>query len=81
MGSTDTPQTLAEMRRGMNVTVTSFVEGDDGILRKILSLGIAPGDEILVLSAWPAVVFELGSTSYALDIEIAKRIRVTATTH
>ncbi|MEE2886860.1 MAG: FeoA family protein [Planctomycetota bacterium] len=81
MGSTDTPETLADMRRGMNAMVTSFVEGDDGILRKILSLGIAPGDEILVLSTWPAVVFELGSTSYALDVEIAKRIRVTATTH
>lgn len=73
------PDTLADMPKGMNVTVTSFAEGDDDVLRKILSLGIVPGDEILVLSTWPAIVFELGSTSYALDVEIAKRIRVTAT--
>ena len=78
MSRADTPETLAEMPRGMNATVTSFVEDDDAVLRKILSLGIAPGDEILVLATWPSIVFELGSTSYALDFEIAKRIRVTA---
>ena len=77
MSSVDPAKTLAELRSGMNATVTSFVEEDESALRKILSLGIVPGDDLLVLSTWPAVVFELGSTSYALDIEIAKRIRVT----
>jgi len=61
----------------MNATVTGFVESDESVLRKILSLGIAPGDGLLVLSSWPAVVFEVGSTSYAIDTEIAKKIRVT----
>ena len=79
MSAADPTKTLAELRPGMNATVTSFVEEDENVLRKILSLGIVPGDDLLVLSTWPAVVFELGSTSYALDIEIAKGICVTST--
>ena len=79
MNSAESTKTLADLRPGVNATVTSFVESDESILRKILSLGIVPGDDLLVLSSWPAVVFELGSTSYAIDTEIAKRIRVTTT--
>jgi Fe2+ transport system protein FeoA len=60
------------------VTVTGFVEGDEDAVRKIIALGIIPGDVLGVLATWPTVVFELGSTSYALDSELAGRILVTA---
>lgn len=70
--------TLANIRAGVNVTVTGFVDGDEDAVRKILALGIIPGDVLEVLATWPTVVFELGSTSYALDSELAGRILVTA---
>lgn len=73
-------KTLADIRSGVNVTVTGFVAGDEDAVRKILSLGIIPGDSLEVLATWPTVVFELGSTSYALDSELAGRILVTPTT-
>jgi Fe2+ transport system protein FeoA len=63
---------------GVNATVAGFVEGDDDAVRKILALGIVPGDELRLLSTWPAFVFELGSTSFAIDVELAERILVTA---
>lgn len=69
-------ETLANVRSGVNVTVTGFVEGDEDAVRKILALGIVPGDALRVLSTWPSVVFEVGSTSYALDSELAARILV-----
>ena len=72
--------TLANIRSGVNVTVTGFVDGDEGAVSKILALGIIPGDVLLVLAAWPAVVFAVGSTRYALDNELAARILVTAET-
>lgn len=68
------------LRAGMNATVAGFVEGDDDAVRKILALGIVPGDELQLLKTWPAFVFELGSTSYAVDVELAQRILVTAIT-
>lgn len=73
-------KTLADIRSGVNVTVTGFVDGDEDAVRKILSLGIIPGDVLEVLATWPTVVFEVGSTSYALDSELAGRILVTETT-
>ena len=73
-------RTLDQIPRGSSATVTGFVEGDDEAVRKILSLGIAPGDVLKVLATWPSVVFELGSTSYALDSELAGRILVTTET-
>lgn len=73
-------KTLADIRSGVNVTVTGFVGGDEDAVRKILSLGIIPGDALQVLATWPSVVFEIGSTSYALDSELAGRILVIAPT-
>ena len=70
-------KTLASLKSGTLATVTGVVEDDEDAVRKILALGIVPGDEVLVLSTWPAVVFELGSTSYALDSELARQILVT----
>ena len=72
-------KTLANIRSGVNVTVTGFVDDDADAVRKILSLGIIPGDALQVLSTWPAVVFEVGTTSYALDSELAGRILVAET--
>ena len=72
-------KTLADIRSGVNVTVTGFVDGDEDAVRKILSLGIIPGDELAVLATWPTVVFEVGPTSYALDSELAGRILVAQT--
>jgi Fe2+ transport system protein FeoA len=73
-------QTLAMSSAGVNVTITGFVEGDDEAVRKLLALGLVPGDALRLLSTWPAFVFELGSTSYAVDTELAQRILVTETT-
>ena len=70
-------QSLAELEKGAQATVTGFVEGDESAVRKILALGIAPGDELLVLAKFPSVIFELGSTSYAIDDELAGRILVS----
>ena len=81
MGSADTATTLDQLKNGVRATVTGLAEDDEDAVRKILSLGIVPGDEILVLATWPAIVFELGSTSYALDVDLARRIRAIPTTN
>lgn len=81
MGLAETAITLDQLSKGVRATVTAIAEDDEDAVRKILSLGIVPGDEILVLATWPAIVFELGSTSYALDVELARRIRAIPITN
>ena len=70
-------EALTELPKGAVATVTGFVEGDETGVRKLLALGIAPGDELLVLAKYPSVVFELGSTSYAIDDELATLVLVS----
>ena len=62
---------LTSVRAGKAVTVTGFVEGDEHAVRKILALGIIPGDRIDVLATNPAFLIEIGSAQYAIDSELA----------
>jgi len=68
--------TLAELRAGDRATVTGFTEGDDHALRKLLALGLAPGDQILLRRRWPVFVFDLGGSSFAIDATLAARVLV-----
>ncbi|MCC6672076.1 MAG: ferrous iron transport protein A [Planctomycetes bacterium] len=67
---------LSELARGDTALVLGFVTSDEGAIRKLLALGLAPGDEIRVLATWPAFLLELGVNSYALDRELASHVLV-----
>lgn len=69
--------TLAQLKKGSTATVTAFAESDPEAVRKLLSLGLVPGDRLLVLARWPAVVFEVGASCLALDAELASRVFVS----
>jgi Fe2+ transport system protein FeoA len=69
------PTTLASLRAGAVAVVTGFA-ADDEAMRKLLALGIVPGDRLRLRATWPAFVFELGATSYALDRELARAVQV-----
>ena len=71
--------TLADLRAGDRATVTGFVEGDEPLLRKLLALGLAPGDRIVLRRRWPVFVFELGPSSFAIDGVLAARVLVEPT--
>jgi Fe2+ transport system protein FeoA len=73
----DPTVTLKSLKPGSTGRVTGFVGGEEEAMRKLLALGVTPGDVLHVLSGWPAIVFEVGSTSIALDDELAAIILVT----
>lgn len=69
---------LTSLHRGAMVVVTGFVGDDDNAIRKLLALGIVPGDHLVLRATYPVYILELGSTSYALDRELADRILVAS---
>jgi Fe2+ transport system protein FeoA len=75
LGVTD--RRLSELRPGCTVTVTRFAEEDEEQLTKLLALGIVPGDRLRLRATRPAFVFDIGSSSYAVDRELAARIYVS----
>ncbi len=62
------------MRPGEAGTIHALDTTDPDALRKILSLGIVPGERIELIRRTPAVVFAIGASQFALDRELASRI-------
>lgn len=69
--------TLAALTKGAVATVIGFAEGNDEAVRKLLALGVAPGDKLRILATGHACMFEVGSARYAIDRELATRVLVT----
>jgi Fe2+ transport system protein FeoA len=68
--------TLAELHAGERAVVTGFVADDEHLLRKLLAIGLAPGDRLTLRRRWPVFVFDAGATSFAIDGELARRVTV-----
>jgi Fe2+ transport system protein FeoA len=47
-----------------------------GGAERLTVLGVLPGTEIEVIRVWPAVVFQLGNSQFAVDEELAGLILV-----
>lgn len=70
--------TLAELAPGARGTVMGLLhERQRGSQAERLTvLGVLPGTEIEVIRCWPAVVFQLGHSQFAVDEELAGLILV-----
>ncbi len=49
---------------------------DKEILKKLIAMGILPGNEIKLLHRFPSFVFEMGKTNFAIDKDLAENIYV-----
>jgi len=74
--------TLAEMSVGQKARVLYLAGLQHSDIHKLLSLGIIPGQEIVLHQNSPAFIVKAGETNIALDKEIASKIYVRpADTH
>lgn len=67
---------LSQLRPGQHARVESIDEENRDDLRKVLTLGILPGDDVELIRRSPSVVFAHGATQFALDARLASCIRV-----
>lgn len=67
---------LAALAEGEHAHVTCLDEADVGALRKLAAMGVLPGAEIVLLQRRPVFVFRLGYAEFAVDAELAGRVRV-----
>ena len=77
-GDTGAPPatTLAGLRAGERAIVTGFASDDENLLRKLLGIGLAPGDRVVLRRRWPVFVFDAGATTFAIDEKLASRVNV-----
>ena len=67
---------LKEMARGALGKVSYINTQDKDILKKLISMGVLPGNQIRLLHRFPSFVFEMNNSSFAIDKDLAENIFV-----
>ncbi len=72
--STEDLRPLSDLKPGEKGKVRDIP--NEEILRKVLSLGIYPGDTLLVIRKKPLIVFRIGASQFTFDHRLASGIYV-----
>jgi Fe2+ transport system protein FeoA len=75
--------TLADLLPGQSATVLGLKnDSAQGTkVRKYLAMGLVPGAEITLVQRFPAYVFEMGYSQFAIDREMASIVLVKVEGH
>ena len=79
VSSTRLVSPLSQLLDGQNGKVAYIYAPKLDQLQKLTAMGILPGAEISVLQSFPAHVFQVGQTQFAVDREVADAIYVRLT--
>ncbi len=67
---------LSEMKKGQKGKIAYVHTSDREMLRKIMAMGALPGLAVTLLQQFPSPVFQVGESQFAVDRELADKIRV-----
>ena len=67
---------LTRLSVGDRAFVTGLAGDYAAPLAHLVAVGVVPGTELTLLQRYPAFVFRIGNTEFALDEGLARRIRV-----
>ncbi|MBI4502502.1 MAG: ferrous iron transport protein A [Gemmatimonadetes bacterium] len=67
---------LTDLALGERACVTELSGFYDAPAAHLVAVGVLPGTELTLLQRYPAFVFRVGNTEFAVDEGLARRIRV-----
>ncbi|MBN2544264.1 MAG: metal-dependent transcriptional regulator, partial [Spirochaetes bacterium] len=67
---------LSKLKTKQNGKIAYLNTENNDILKKIMNMGILPGLSIILMQKFPAIVFKIGESQFAIDSEIADKIYV-----
>lgn len=67
---------LSDLEPGEGGRVAYLLTGGDSRMRELMAIGAVPGVTIRLISRFPAYVFALGESEFAVDEELAKTVYV-----
>ena len=67
---------LADLPPGQSGTISYLHAADPDRLKKLMSMGMLPGQKIKVIRNFPSYVFQMGFSQFAVDRDIANEIFV-----
>ncbi len=67
---------LADLEAGEGGRVAYLLTGEDSRMRELMAIGAVPGMNIRLIRKFPAYVFALGESEFAVDEEMARTVYV-----
>lgn len=67
---------LTELKSGDEGEIAYLQSGDDKKMQKLMALGVLPGNRITLTQTFPAYIFRVGFSEFAIDSSMAKEIIV-----
>jgi len=67
---------LSEVKKGQEGKIAYVCTNDRETLRKIMAMGALPGSAVTLLLHFPSPVFQIGESQFAIDRDMAEKIRV-----
>jgi DtxR family Mn-dependent transcriptional regulator len=67
---------LKDLSAGSSGKISYINTQDREVLKKLIAMGILPGNQIKLLHRFPSFVFEMKNSSFAIDKDLAENIHV-----
>ncbi|MBN2720266.1 MAG: metal-dependent transcriptional regulator, partial [Proteobacteria bacterium] len=67
---------MSDLRQGESGAIAYVQTGDSDKLKKLMAMGILPGEPVALERRFPSFVFTVGRSRYAVDEEMARAIFV-----
>ena len=67
---------LTELKSGEEGEIAYIQTEDDKKMQKLMSMGVLPGNRIVLTQAFPSYIFRVGFSEFAIDSAMAKEIFV-----
>ncbi len=67
---------LTELKAGENGEIAYLSTSDPKKMQKLMSMGVLPGNNLLLSRTYPTFIFKVGNSEFAVDDELAREIFV-----
>lgn len=65
---------LTELKAGHNGEIAYLSATDPKKMQKLMSLGVLPGNQVQLIRTFPAYIFKVGNSEFAVDQDLAREI-------
>ena len=67
---------LTELRSGESGEIAYLAASDDKKMQKLMSMGVLPGSQVILMQKFPSYIFKVGHSQFAVDDTLAREIHI-----
>ena len=71
---------LTELRPGEKGEIAYLSTADSKKMQKLMSMGVLPGNDLLLTRKFPSFIFKVGNSEFAIDEVLAREIFIRKST-